>query len=139
LHAGLSGDGGRGLIAGSSFCPGGAFVRGRAIEAGQAKECGSFRSPGERFSFVIFSSRETAPWLRRSTYARGRRVRWFVSGKGAVSGGRELVPGASMARVAWLPHGDGDVLMIGHRRWSTVRSIHQRPALIISLRLPMGY
>ena len=40
--------------------------------------------------------------------ARGRGVRWFVSGKGTVSGGRELVPGASMARVAWLPHGDGD-------------------------------
>jgi hypothetical protein len=31
------------------------------------------------------------------------------SGKGAVSGGRELVPGASMVRVAWLPHGDGDL------------------------------
>jgi hypothetical protein len=57
LHAGLNGDEGRGLIVGSSFWPGGAFMRGRAMEAGRAKECGSFRSPGERFSFVIFSSR----------------------------------------------------------------------------------
>jgi hypothetical protein len=54
----LSGDGGRGLIAGSSFWPGGAFMRGRAMEAGRAKECHSFHSPSERFSFVIFSSRD---------------------------------------------------------------------------------